>query len=159
MPVSISPELKKEFNDLARTLYMLQGYQGPEDYDFSNSSHPTERLMYHMAVAAYDHFNHNGTLHDDAENYEIENFEIQIAKVSKPSGETPTFLRWDVMAKALMKSPWIASIFEGGRLIEKIQLDFQEGGITIFPSKKWEDRLKEIIEKEETEEKKEEIKL
>lgn len=44
-------------NALAREFYSMHGYQVPAGYAFHKASHPQERLMWDMAVAAYEHVN------------------------------------------------------------------------------------------------------
>ena len=65
MPLFTTDEMKDDFNELARELYAMMGYVAEEGFDFTKSRHPTERLMYAMAEAAYDHFRDNGTFDND----------------------------------------------------------------------------------------------
>lgn len=39
-------------NVLAARFYKLQGYSNVEGFDYSTSSHPSERMMYQMALEA-----------------------------------------------------------------------------------------------------------
>lgn len=44
----------KAINDLAWQFYRMHGYVAPEAYDFSESIHPQEQLMWQMAECAYE---------------------------------------------------------------------------------------------------------
>lgn len=43
-------------NNYARELYRMMGYIDRDNTDFAHSTHPTERLMYSMALSAYIKF-------------------------------------------------------------------------------------------------------
>lgn len=51
--IEVDYTLHCTLNMLARRLYVLHGYQVDEGFDFSISSHPTERLMYDLALESY----------------------------------------------------------------------------------------------------------
>ena len=53
---SYSKQMHKKINNYAEELYGMMGYRCNEDLDFLSSSHPTERLMYSMALNAYIKF-------------------------------------------------------------------------------------------------------
>lgn len=53
---SYSKRMHIKINSYAFELYKMIGYTAKEDFDFLNSSHPTERLMYSMALNAYIKF-------------------------------------------------------------------------------------------------------
>ena len=50
-----SVEIVADCNALARRFYSMHGYQVPDDYRFDKAHHPQERLMWTMAVEAYEH--------------------------------------------------------------------------------------------------------
>lgn len=52
--VTVDPDLHEKLNLLARRFYEEIGNTVPEGFDFSESSHPTERLMYTQALMAYE---------------------------------------------------------------------------------------------------------
>jgi len=49
-----APEIIREANELARTFYALHDYEAPEGYRFDKAHHPQERMMWHLAAAAYE---------------------------------------------------------------------------------------------------------
>ena len=51
-----SRKMHKNINNYAIELYAMMGYFAKEDTDMCHSSHPTERLMYSMALSAYIKF-------------------------------------------------------------------------------------------------------
>ena len=53
---SYSKRMHSKINSYAFELYKMMGYTAKEDCDFLNSSHPTEKLMYSMALNAYIKF-------------------------------------------------------------------------------------------------------
>ena len=44
----------KAINALAREFYRMHGYQVEPEYDFSEADHPQERLMWAMALVAFE---------------------------------------------------------------------------------------------------------
>ena len=52
--VIVDPELHEKLNLLARRFYEEQGCVVSDDFNFSESTHPTERLMYNQALMAYE---------------------------------------------------------------------------------------------------------
>lgn len=48
-------QIVDECNGLAHTFYEMQGCQRPEEFKFYEATHPTEKGMWELAVAAYDH--------------------------------------------------------------------------------------------------------
>ena len=54
-----APKLRKQLNELARKLYASLGYVTPEGFDFQNSSHPQERLMFKHACDSYEFWGKN----------------------------------------------------------------------------------------------------
>lgn len=47
-------ELVADCNALARDFYALMGYTIREGYRFDKATHPQERMVWQMAVTAYD---------------------------------------------------------------------------------------------------------
>ena len=45
--------MHNKINKLAAIFYSMQGYENKVGFDFSESPHPTEKLMYHMALRAF----------------------------------------------------------------------------------------------------------
>lgn len=45
--------MHNKINSLANTFYVMQGSIDRKDFEYCESSHPTERLMYSMALQAY----------------------------------------------------------------------------------------------------------
>lgn len=43
---------------MANLFYRMQGYIQPVDFDFSTSPHPTEKLMFEMAKASFQYWEH-----------------------------------------------------------------------------------------------------
>lgn len=48
-------EIVKECNELAKRFYSMHGYKVPDGYRFDQAHHPQEKLMWVMAVEAYEH--------------------------------------------------------------------------------------------------------
>jgi hypothetical protein len=48
-------EIVAACNELAKRFYSMHGYQVPDGYRFDQAHHPQERLMWTMAVEAYEH--------------------------------------------------------------------------------------------------------
>lgn len=44
----------ERFNECARMLYTINGYEVPEGYDFQSATHPQEKLMFAIAVRTYN---------------------------------------------------------------------------------------------------------
>jgi len=44
-----------DVNELARLFYYTHGYQVEKGYDFESAKHPQERLMYRLAVQAFNY--------------------------------------------------------------------------------------------------------
>lgn len=47
---------RQRVNELAWGFYYLHGYEQPERYDFSQATHPQEKLMFALAEYAYEFF-------------------------------------------------------------------------------------------------------
>ncbi len=45
--------MKLKINDLALTFYKMEGYDSPEDFDFSESIHPHKKRCWNQAVVAW----------------------------------------------------------------------------------------------------------
>jgi len=46
-------QMHRKVNKLANRFYMMNGYIGRDDFEWIESSHPQERLMYSMALQAF----------------------------------------------------------------------------------------------------------
>jgi hypothetical protein len=53
--MNTAKEIVDACNELAKHFYSMHGYRVPEGYRFDQAGHPQERLMWDMAVAAYEH--------------------------------------------------------------------------------------------------------
>lgn len=51
--VYVDDELHHELNSLAGEFYACLGYKASDDFDYYNSQHPQENLMYTQALIAY----------------------------------------------------------------------------------------------------------
>jgi hypothetical protein len=52
--VVVDPDLHEKLNLLARRFYAEMGCEVHDEFDFSESSHPTELLMYNQALLAHE---------------------------------------------------------------------------------------------------------
>ena len=53
IPTTFIPsELKPYLNTLAARFYAMQGYRVADGFDFSQATHPSEKLCYQMAIAS-----------------------------------------------------------------------------------------------------------
>lgn len=48
---------RDKLNKLANQFYSAMGYVRPENFDFSEATHPQEKLCYGLAEIAYEFFN------------------------------------------------------------------------------------------------------
>lgn len=46
--------VKDKINKIAALLYKELGYQSPDEFDFQESTHPTEKLMFELACIAWE---------------------------------------------------------------------------------------------------------
>lgn len=52
--ITVDSELHQKLNLLARRFYSELGYEVHDEFDFSQSKHPQEKLMYNQALISYE---------------------------------------------------------------------------------------------------------
>lgn len=60
--------VKDKINEIARILYLRMGYKRDKGFDFEESSHPQERMVFDMACLAWEEiFGDSPDLYSDLE--------------------------------------------------------------------------------------------